>query len=253
MPGKGIRARWGSRGLQHPSCPSSSHSILAEELRSSCTHFLVPHYSPRHLQAAGSGDGGPGTHCRSGDVDIPQATEALGSRGAPHSPDWGSIRPGSSLLARSHPSSSRPHLCLVPPGHCLQTPKCSPNWSQHRSHKPAPPTLLSDCPTPILTQARDTGQHPSSFCPSSHQGHPLLSTQQLFAHFSLFLTLRLLPGLHPQPPLTTSSLPKVPGAFAQAQMPSALKPSWLPSPTAAVPDLSPKILEGARVSELSIF
>lgn len=55
-------------------CPSPCHP---------CTS-----YSPLHLQAVGSGDGGPGTHCRSGVVDIPLGIEALGSRGHPHSLTW---------------------------------------------------------------------------------------------------------------------------------------------------------------------
>ena len=92
---RGAEACWWGQAPWGSGSPASlwaqllppSHSCRAWLLRS------PPPHSPLHLQAAGSSDGGPGTHCRSGDADIPQESEALGSRGELHSPAWGGTRP----------------------------------------------------------------------------------------------------------------------------------------------------------------
>lgn len=195
-----------------------------------------PRHSPLHLQAAGSGGGGPGTHCRSGDVDTPPESEALGNMGGPHSPAWGDMRPG---------SPHRPDP--IPPPPALATSWCFLDivlQAPQRAPRTGLSTGLPTCSSPILLGNGLTSPSPqpeildntphlpappvTKASPCLHPCSPLPSSG-----FSLSPQPPPPPWPPPGPPptasFTTLSFPIVPGLCAQACCcPPLLNFPWLP-------------------------
>lgn len=112
---------------------------------------------PLHLQAEGSGDGGPGTHCRSGDDDIPRGSEAWGSMRGPRSPAY---EPG--------PQTSRPRgtRCRPQTGYKLRVRAAGGKGQGARSGpaggpRPRPRSPLRGTDGPLLPPQHGTRTPPS--------------------------------------------------------------------------------------------